>query len=65
MLRTLAAVLFILPTLAFGEPELHAIGVYEGNIRTNGQIHGGQVRLFVDRTDNPVLLSLGSYKPVR
>ncbi len=65
MLRTLAAVLFILPTLAFGEPELHAIGVYEGNIRTNGQIHGGQVRVFVDRTDNPVLLSLGSYEPVR
>lgn len=65
MLPKLAATLFLFPTLALGEPELHVVGVYEGNIRTNGQIHDGQVRVIVERTENPVVLSLSSYEPVR
>lgn len=56
---------FLLPTFAMADTELHAIGVYEGNIRTNGRIHGSEVRVSVDRTENPVILSLGSYEPVR
>ena len=45
--------------------EVHAVGVYEGNIRTNGQIHGGQVRVQIDRTEAPVVLAVGAYEPVR
>lgn len=61
----LAVFIFFLPVIAWANAELHAIGVYEGNIKTNGRIHGGEVRVFVDRTTAPVILSIGSYEPVR
>lgn len=58
--------LIALAVPALAEPaELHAVGVYEGNIRTNGRIHGAEVRIVVDRTEAPVILSLGSYEAVR
>lgn len=53
------------PAAANETAELHVIGVYEGNIRTDGVVHGPEVRAVVDRGDVPVILSLSSYEPVR
>ncbi len=61
----LVLLLFCLPTSVMADAELHAVGVYEGNIRTDGRIHGGEVRILVDRNADPVILSVGSYEPVR
>lgn len=47
------------------EPEVHAVGVYEGNEKTNGRIHGPEAYILVDRSNAPVILSIGSYDPVR
>lgn len=59
-------ILFLcVPNFVLADAELHAIGVYEGNIRTDGRIHGPEVRVLVDRTENPVILSIASYEPVR
>jgi len=46
-------------------PEVHAVGVYEGNIRTGGQVHGPEVLISVDRPGQTVVLALGSYDSVR
>ncbi len=45
--------------------ELHVLGVYEGNVRTAGQIHGPEVRIAVDRPGRKVILLVGSYEAVR
>ena len=45
--------------------EVHAVAVYEGNVETNGTIHGPEVRVVVDRPDANVILVLGSYEAVR
>lgn len=45
--------------------KIYAVGVYEGNIKTNGQVHGPQVKVNIDKTDNDIILYLGSYEPVK
>lgn len=51
---------------AIGQPsEVHAIGVYKGDVRTDGTVHGPEARVTVDRQDDDVILVLGSYRAVR
>ena len=51
---------------AIGQPfEVHAIGLYEGNVKTGGKVHGPEARVTVDRQDDDVILVLGSMKAVR
>lgn len=45
--------------------QLHVVGVYEGNDKTDGRIHGPEVRVQVDQTEAPVFLALTSYEAVR
>lgn len=45
--------------------EVHAVAVYEGDVETNGTIHGPEVRVVVDRPDGDIILVLGSYEAVR
>lgn len=53
------------PAAAVQAAEVHAVGVYEGAVRTGEQIHGPVVRVSVDRPGATVVLLLGSYRPVR
>lgn len=45
--------------------ELHVVGVYEGNVKTDGRIHGPEVRVDVNRPGESVTLALGSYEAVK
>ena len=51
--------------LAAQQAEVHAVGVYEGNEKTNGRIHGPEAHVVVDRDNVPVILSLSSYEALR
>lgn len=44
--------------------ELHVVGIYEGSERTNGQIHGPQAKIKVNRPGKKVSLLLTSYDRV-
>jgi hypothetical protein len=44
-------------------PELHAVGIYEGYIKSDGQIHGSRANVVVDRPGEQVILSLSAYVP--
>ncbi len=50
---------------ALAERELHYVGIYEGNQKTGGVIHGPEARVFVDRPGAEVVLVLADYGPVR
>lgn len=58
-------VTFGVPSYLLASPELHVVGVYEGNTKTNDNIHGPEVHIQIDRDENPVILTLTSYEPVR
>lgn len=61
----LLAFLALSTPLAAQNIELHVVGVYEGNDKTDGRIHGPEVRVRVEQTDAPVVLALTSYEAVR
>src|SRR5690242_13952905 len=42
--------------------ELHAIGIYEGYVKSAGQIHGSRADVVVDRPGKQVILSLSAYE---
>jgi hypothetical protein len=44
--------------------EVHAVGIYEGYIKSNGQIHGGRANVIIDRPGKQVILYLSAYEPV-
>lgn len=45
--------------------EVHAVGIHEGDVETNGTIHGPEARVVVNRPNSDVILVLGSYDAVR
>ncbi|MGL4319927.1 MAG: hypothetical protein ACRCS3_03620 [Paracoccaceae bacterium] len=47
------------------DTEVHAIGVYEGAVRTGDVLHGPEVNITIDRPGMNVTLMLGSYESVR
>ena len=51
--------------LASAETEIHAVGIYEGYVDELSSFEGGFARIFVDRPEATVVLSLNSHKPVR
>lgn len=51
--------------LSASSVEVHAVGVYEGSLRTEDQLHGPIGRISLDRPGAKVVLLLGSYEPVR
>lgn len=67
LFSTLLFILFAANSASSAEdpPELHVVGVYEGNIRTGERIHGPEVRVNIDRRGESVILALGSHQPVR
>lgn len=44
--------------------EIHVVGIYEGNERTDGVIHGPQAKISIDRPGEKVTLFLTSYDRV-
>jgi hypothetical protein len=44
--------------------EIHVVGIYEGNERTDGVIHGPQAKISIDRPGQKVTLFLTSYDRV-
>ena len=56
------------PSVATSSPEadatteLHAIGIYEGYIKSAGQIHGSRADVVVDRPGKLVILSLSAHE---
>lgn len=44
--------------------EIHVVGIYEGNERTGGTIHGPQAKVSIDRPGEKVTLFLTSYERV-
>ena len=67
LLKRLALCLLLcLPSLVWAEPEVHAVGVYEGSGKDPaGALRGPDAKVLVDRPGAEVTLYLGSYEPVR